>query len=162
MGAGRRAAVGLIGTCAAALSVAAAPAIAGLPNAVIGTGRVQPGTTALVNARGRTVYVFTGDHNGRSYCYRTCLTGWNPVLTGGKVFARNGSGVTQKLLGTTRRTNGQLQVTYNRRPLYTNTEDNGPGQDYGQFCQGNTGGYWFIVDERGNPNKRVINVCQGY
>ena len=161
MGLTRRASAGLIGTSAVALSVLAAPAIAGLPNAVLGSGRVQ-GTTVLVTSHGRTVYVFTGDHNGRSSCAGGCLAGWKPVLTGPKVFARRGSGVNQKLLAPTRRSSGQLQVTYNHHPLYTNNEDNGPGQDYGQFCQGNAGGYWFIIDKRGNPNKRVINVCQGY
>ena len=161
MRATRHAAAGLVGTCVAALSGVAAPAIAGLPNAVIGTHRVQT-TTALVNSSRRTVYVFTGDHNGRSYCNGPCLSGWKPVLTGGKVFARKGSGVNQKLLGTTRRSNGQLQVTYSHRPLYTNTEDHAPGQDYGQFCPGNTGGYWFIVNKNGSPNKQQVNVCQAY
>lgn len=161
-----RATVGLIGTCFAALSVVAAPAVAGLPNAVIGTGRVQDtNTTVLVTSSGRTVYVFTGDHSARSSCYGRCLAGWKPVLTGAKAFARSGSGVSQKLLGTTRRTNGQLQVTYDRRPLYTNADDTGRGQDYGQFCPGNTGGYWFIVNKNGTPNKKVIGpnpMCEGY
>ena len=160
MGATRHAVAGLIGTCAAVLSVAAAPAVAGLPNAVIGSGRVQ-GTTVLVTSKGRTVYVYTGDRRGRSNCVGSCLSGWKPVLTGGKVFARKGSGVSQRMLGTTRRTNGQLQVTYNHRPLYTSTQDHAAGQDYGQACQG-TGGYWFIVNTRGNPNKQVINLCGAY
>ena len=164
MGSRRRAAVGLIGAGAAAISVLAAPAIAALPNAVIGTGKVgSPQTTiALVNSQRRTVYMFTGDHNNKSSCNGACLTGWKPVLTGRKVFARAGSGVSQKLLGTTRRSNGQLQVTYNRHPLYTNNSDNGPGQDYGQACPGNTGGHWFIVNKRGNPNKTAFNVCGVY
>ncbi len=159
-----RVAVGLIGMSVAVLPAVTSQAIAGLPNAVIGTGRVQ-GTTVLVNSSGRTVYVFTGDHGGRSKCYGRCLSGWKPVLTGAKVFARHGSGVNPKLLGITRRTNGQLQVSYDRRPLYTNADDSRRGQDYGQFCPGNTGGYWFIVNKNGTPNKTVIGpnpMCEGY
>jgi predicted lipoprotein with Yx(FWY)xxD motif len=160
MGQTKRAAAGLVGAGAVALAVAAAPAIAGLPNAVIGSGKVQ-GVTALVNARGHTVYMYTGDRNGKSNCYGSCTSGWKPVLTGTKSIARAGSGVNQRLLGTARRRNGQLQVTYNHHPLYTNTQDNRAGLDYGQFCQGDNG-YWFIVNKQGNPNKQLINVCGGY
>src|SRR5947209_7519862 len=86
------------------LGIVPAVAAAGLPNAVIGAGNVQ-GATALLNARGRTVYMWTSERHGRANCYDSCLPGWKPVLTGGKVFARAGSGVDQKLLGTTRRRN---------------------------------------------------------
>lgn len=156
-----RVAACVIAICVSAGALAAVPAIAQLPNAVIGTGRVQ-GVTVLVNARGHTVYIFTHDSRGRSNCYGQCLSGWKPVLTGGKVFARRGSAVHPKLLGTTRRRDGKLQVTYNHHPLYTNTEDTGPGQDYGQFCQGVPSGYWFIINPRGDPNKHVISICTGY
>jgi predicted lipoprotein with Yx(FWY)xxD motif len=91
-----------------------------------------------------------------------CLSGWVPVLTGGKVFARRGSGVNQKLLGTTRRKNGKLQVTYNRHPLYTNTTDTAPGQAYGQGCPGATGGVWWVLSKRGTPTSAGIGTCQLY
>jgi predicted lipoprotein with Yx(FWY)xxD motif len=146
----------------AGLALAAVPAVAaaGLPSAVIGAGNVQ-GAIALQNARGRTVYLWTGERHGRSNCYGSCLPGWSPVLTGGKVFARKGSGVDQKLLGTTRRRNGALQVTYNHHPLYTNSSDTSRGDDYGQGCPGPTGTWW-MLNTRGNPIKGVIGVCQGY
>ena len=150
-----RGAAGLVVTCVALSCAVAAPAVARLPTAVIGTGRVQA-TTVLVTSSRRTVYVYTGDHNGRSSCNGGCLSGWKPVLTAGKPVASKGSGVNQKLLGITRRSNGQLQVTYDRRPLYTNADDHGPGQDYGQFCPGTTGGHWFIVNKNGTPNKTLL------
>ena len=47
----------------------------------------------------------------------SCATFWPPLLTTGK--PRAGAGVKAKLLGTTTRAGGALQVTYARHPLYT-------------------------------------------
>jgi len=159
----RLVAVGVVSTCVAGVS-AVAPAVARLPNAVIGTariGQVQP-TTVLADSSGRTLYVYTGDRNGHVSCYGDCLSpSYKPLLTGRKVLARSGSGVKQKLLGTVRRANGQLQVTYNRHPMYTDTQDSRSGQDYGQACQGSAG-YWFVIGTNGNPNKKLIGECGAY
>ena len=146
----------------AALVIAAVPAaaVAGRSSTTIGAGKVQ-GSVALQNAKGLTVYMWTGERHGRSSCYGTCLGGWSPVLTGGKVLARKGSGVNQKLLGTTRRKNGTLQVTYNHHPLYTNANDTKPGDDSGQGCTGPTGNWW-MLNRRGNPIKSVTGTCQFY
>jgi predicted lipoprotein with Yx(FWY)xxD motif len=157
---------GLCATVAAALAVVAlagapAVALAGLPNAVIGAGQVQ-GAVVLQDARGHTVYMSTGDLHGRSSCYGSCLSGWNPVLTGAKVFARKGSGLNQKLLGTTRRRNGKLQVTYNHHPLYTDSADTRRGQDYGQACTTDTGATWEMLNKRGNPVTSPGPSCQFY
>jgi predicted lipoprotein with Yx(FWY)xxD motif len=149
----------VLGSAAVGLAVVPAAAIAGLPNAVIGAGKVST-VKALQNARQRTIYMSQRDRDGRSSCYGYCLNSWNPVLTGGKVFARKGSGVTQKLLGTTRRKNGTLQVTYNHHPLYTYTSDTGPGDASGQDCVDETGHYWWMVNTSGNPIK--IMGCTGY
>jgi predicted lipoprotein with Yx(FWY)xxD motif len=136
-------------------------AIAGLANAMIGTSKVQ-NSPVLADHRGHTLYLWTGDRGGRSGCYGDCLHDWKPLLTAGKVFARNGSGVNQKLLGTTRRRDGKLQVTYNRHPLYTYNSDNGPGQDYGQGCAGFSSGHWWMLNRSGNAVKGIVGVCQGY
>jgi predicted lipoprotein with Yx(FWY)xxD motif len=163
----RSAAIGFIGAGAVSAAFLAAPALAGIPNAVIGTGRVQKtepggGAVVLVNARGHTLYMFTRDRRDRSTCYGSCTGPWQPVLTGGKVFARSGSTVNQRLLGTARRRDGKLQVTYNHHPLYTDTQDRAPGQDYGQHCRGNNGGQWFVISPRGNSITTLINICSGY
>jgi predicted lipoprotein with Yx(FWY)xxD motif len=47
-------------------------------------------------------------------------------------------------LGTTRRTDGSLQATYNGRPLYTYIADTAPGQAKGNKLNIN-GGLWFEV-----------------
>jgi predicted lipoprotein with Yx(FWY)xxD motif len=152
----------VLGLAAIGSAVIPTVAIAGLPNAVIGTGKIAGyNVTALVNVRGRTIYISMAERNGRSHCYGDCLANWTPVLTSSKVFARRASGVNQELLGTTRRTNGKLQVTYNHHPLYTSTSDYGPGDSSGQGCTDPSGHAWWIINNQGNPVKSFIN-CQAY
>ncbi|HEX4218474.1 MAG TPA: hypothetical protein VHZ02_08900 [Acidimicrobiales bacterium] len=101
------------------------------------------GVEVLTNANGHTLYVFAPDAPNKSTCYGTCAAYWPPVT--GKPVA--GAGVTGKL-GTIRRSDGQSQVTYDRRPLYTYIGDSAPGQDSGNNINLN-GGLWFDVKASG-------------
>jgi predicted lipoprotein with Yx(FWY)xxD motif len=100
----------------------------------------------LVNASGHTLYLFGKDKNGRSACAASCAKFWPPLLSQGKPTA--GAGLRSSLLGTTRRSDGRLQVTYNRHPLYTFALDKRAGQTNGQgrliF-----GAKWWAVTARG-------------
>ena len=60
-----------------------------------------------------------------------------------------GGGVEAALLGTTQRSNGSLQVTYNKHPLYTFGLDKQAGQTNGE---GNFafGARWYAVSAKGN------------
>jgi len=64
----------------------------------------------------QAIYVFQRDGFKRSRCSGACAEAWPPVYTTGKPVA--GTGARQSLLGTIRRSNGRLQVTYRGRPLY--------------------------------------------
>src|ERR687887_272633 len=100
----------------------------------------------LVNARGHTLYLFAKDRNAKSSCNGSCARFWPPLLSRGKPTA--GPGLKRSLLGTTRRSNGSLQVTYNKHPLYTYALDKGAGQTKGE---GNSlfGAKWWAVSARG-------------
>jgi predicted lipoprotein with Yx(FWY)xxD motif len=76
----------------------------------------------------------------------SCAKFWPPLLARGKPTA--GPGVKASLLGTTRRSNGSLQVTYNRHPLYTFALDTRAGTTNGE---GNLafGAKWYAVSARG-------------
>src|SRR5436190_1363857 len=63
-----------------------------------------------VDARGRTLYLFEKDHNGKSSCTTACLTYWPPVVSPGT--PRAGTGVHKSMLGVTKRPDGRRQVTY--------------------------------------------------
>ncbi len=97
----------------------------------------------LAMSTGRTLYLYTPDGHNKSNCTGSCLTYWPPLMTTGKPIAA--TGVKQALLGTTRRSNGKLQVTYNGHPLYHYTGDSGAGQTYGE----GTDGTWYVVTAAG-------------
>jgi predicted lipoprotein with Yx(FWY)xxD motif len=93
----------------------------------------------LVDARGRTLYRFEKDRNGRSACNGACAVNWPPLISAGK--ARPGSGLRASLLGLTRRSDGRRQVTYAGHPLYTFVADMRAGQTAGEGVKA-FGGSW--------------------
>jgi predicted lipoprotein with Yx(FWY)xxD motif len=99
----------------------------------------------LVNAKGRTLYLFRKDRNGKSTCSGSCAKFWPPLLNR-KPTA--GPGVKRSLLGTTRRSNGSLQVTYNKHPLYAYSLDKQAGQTKGEGTLA-FGANWYAVSARG-------------
>jgi predicted lipoprotein with Yx(FWY)xxD motif len=84
----------------------------------------------VANSKGHTLYIFRADHGTTSACYGKCATSWPPLLTVGKPVA--GAGIKASLLGTTKRKDGKLQVTYKKYPLYTYVVDKKPGQTTGE------------------------------
>jgi predicted lipoprotein with Yx(FWY)xxD motif len=114
------------------------------------TGTVNLRTTKLgsilVTSKGRTLYLFMKDKNDKSACGAACAAYWPPLLATAKPTA--GAGVKASLLGRTRRSNGTLQVTYNRHPLYRFALDTRAGQVTGQ---GNLafGAKWWAVSAKG-------------
>jgi len=100
----------------------------------------------LVNSRGHTLYLFAKDRNGKSACTGSCAKFWPPLLSQGKPSA--GSGVKPSLLGTTSRSNGSRQVTYNKHPLYTYVLDKRAGQTKGEGISA-FGARWYALSARG-------------
>jgi hypothetical protein len=68
------------------------------------------------------------------------------LLSRGKPTA--GSGVKLSLLGTTKRSNGSRQVTYNKHPLYTHVLDKRAGQTKGEGIAA-FGARWYAVPANG-------------
>lgn len=99
----------------------------------------------LATATGRTLYLYTPDGRNRgSHCTGSCISYWPPLMTPAKPVA--GMGVKQTLLGTTKRANGKLQVTYNGHPLYRYVGDSSAGQVSGEGSNGT----WYVVTALGN------------
>jgi predicted lipoprotein with Yx(FWY)xxD motif len=97
----------------------------------------------LVDDKGMTLYLFTKDTPNTSVCYDKCATAWPPLLTTGDPVA--GEGVDASMFGTTTRTDGTVQVTYNGWPLYYYEKDKAPGDVTGQ----DVGGVWYVVSAAG-------------
>ena len=102
----------------------------------------------LFGPSGKVVYVFGADHGSVSRCYGVCASAWPPLLTKGAPVA--GAGVEAKLLGTTKRKNGSVQVTYNGHPLYYYSADK-VGKVMCQHANMH-GGLWLIIKPNGQPN----------
>ena len=100
----------------------------------------------LVDSQGMTVYEFAKDQGTTSSCYGACAEGWPPVLAEGKPTA--GAGAMSSQLGTTKRKDGTMQVTYAGHPLYTFVGDTEPGQATGNESTA-FGGKWSVIDEAG-------------
>jgi predicted lipoprotein with Yx(FWY)xxD motif len=101
----------------------------------------------LFDANGQVVYVFENDRRNRSNCTSAeCVEAWPPVLTRQQPSA--GAGVDAGLLGTIRRGDGMLQVTYNGRPLYF-YEHEGPGEIKCHNVDLH-GGLWWVVTPSGD------------
>ena len=139
-----------------ALAAALAALVVATQAAAAGGVQVKLGKTSLgsvlVDAKGRTLYLFTADKNGKSACYGQCAKFWPPLLAGSA--AVRGSGVEASLLGTTKRRDGTLQVTYHGWPLYRFAPDVKAGQTAGEGIN-HFGGLWWAVSRSGAEVKKA-------
>jgi predicted lipoprotein with Yx(FWY)xxD motif len=112
----------------------------------------------LVDSQGRTLYLFEKDTGPKSTCSGACAAAWPPFLTTGKPKA--GSGATASLVGTTVRSDGKNEVTYNGHPLYYYAGDQRAGdtngQDLTQFGAG-----WYVVSPAGKKIERTMAQTGG-
>jgi len=123
----------------------ATPAAALPSGAVVNVGQNATLGSFLVDSKGMTLYIFTKDTANTSACYGGCATAWPPLLTTGA--PTGGTGVTASMLGTTARTDGTTQVTYNGMPLYYWAKDKAAGDTTGQGVQN----VWYVIDPSGKP-----------
>jgi predicted lipoprotein with Yx(FWY)xxD motif len=101
--------------------------------------------TMLFGSNDQAIYIFENDSKGKTVCYGECAAAWPPVFTKGE--PRAGEGVRQSLLGTVKRRDGRLQVTYAGQPLYFYAHE-GPGEVRCHNVDLN-GGFWWVVGPDG-------------
>lgn len=112
---------------------------------VITTGQSEFGTM-LFNEKKQAIYIWELEESSKAECYGNCAEAWPPVLTEGDPQATGE--VDSNLLGTTKRSDGTTQVTYNGHPLYYYAHE-GPSE---VKCHNVTthGGLWWVVQPNGN------------
>ena len=132
------------GTGTTATQAAPAPAAGGAAQVALGSN-AQFGSI-LVDAAGKTLYVFTRDTANTPSCYGGCASAWPPLLASAGSPAA-ATGLDASKLGTAARTDGTTQVTYNGWPLYYFAKDLQPGDVNGQGLNGS----WFVVSPTGDP-----------
>ena len=140
-----------LAAAAAFVSIAVTAAFAG--GAATAGAKVAIAKTKLgnivVDSKGITLYDFVLDKGTTSACYGACAALWPPLLTHGKPAA--GPGVRASLLGTTKRKDGKLEVTYGGHPLYYFVSDKKPGQTTGQGLN-QFGAPWWALSANGKEN----------
>jgi len=142
---------GSIVSAAVVLALACAVVPAAASQAAAGKGPVVSTATTslgrvLVDAHGHTLYLFGKDRNGKSACSGACAAAWPPLIATAR--PRAGTGATASRLGTTRRADGRLQVTYNHHPVYTFVKDTRKGQTNGEGLTA-FGGTWNALSGAG-------------
>jgi len=139
------------GTASASHSHAAKGALVGLRKTALGT--------ILVDARGRTLYLFEKDRNGISACNTACATYWPPLTS--RATPRAGTGVQQSMLRLAKQHNGRRQVTYAGHPLYTFVGDKSSGQTTGEGLN-NFGADWYALAASGQKVESSQANTGGY
>jgi predicted lipoprotein with Yx(FWY)xxD motif len=113
-------------------------------SATVITKKVPGYGTALATNSGKLLYVLTSDPEGGTKCVDSCVKQWKPLLGEGSPKAADG--VKPDLLGTFKRDDGDQQVLYNKRALYTFT-----GEELAGAGTKALGGTWYLVDPDGKP-----------
>jgi predicted lipoprotein with Yx(FWY)xxD motif len=123
--------------------------------AVLKTMRMPDPATLVVNAEGMTVYEFRRDdpmiyqfrRSPVPTCYKACMATWMPVMTNGSPRAQGGA--KPYMLGTIKRRDGGVQVTYDGHPLYIFRGDARPGEVNGEGMV-TAGAKWHAVESDGD------------
>ena len=136
--AGRLAAGGALGVGVA--FAVTAPIIKSSKNAALGS--------IVVDAKGLTLYHASSERNGKITCTGNCVYFWFPVIWKGKGKPVLGKGLSPTKIGTIKRPNGALQVTYGKLPLYRYYLDRKPGQTKGQGVKDPAGTWYRDLGER--------------
>jgi predicted lipoprotein with Yx(FWY)xxD motif len=136
-----------LAACGGGATAATAPPKAAPPQpTMVGVAQSSLGQI-LVDSQGRTLYLFQKDSGTTSACTGACATAWPPLRTPARPTA--GSGVNANLLGTSPRSDGGAQVTYNGHPLYRFIKDQKPGDTNGEGVNA-FGASWFALTPAGS------------
>jgi predicted lipoprotein with Yx(FWY)xxD motif len=126
-------------------STAPAPAAAQSKGVKVSLRKVSFGTV-LVGPNSHTTYLFLKDKGTTSQCNGKCAVAWMPLTTSGQPQA--GPGLQASLLGTSKRSDGTMQVTYGGHPIYYYDDDKKPGMTEGEGKK-EFGAEWYAVGADG-------------
>lgn len=102
---------------------------------------------ALMDGDGRALYLFEKDEKkNASTCDGACAQAWPPYVA--TSVPQAGQGVRADLLGSFKRADGTMQVSYAGHPLYYFVKDKAPGDINGQDVEG-FGAEWYLVGADG-------------
>jgi predicted lipoprotein with Yx(FWY)xxD motif len=123
------------------------PKAAGGGTATIGLADAGSLGKILVDSSGRTLYLFQKDSGTTSTCTGPCAAAWPPLRASGKPAV--GAGLSASKVGTSPRSDGKAQITYNGHPLYRFQGDKQAGDTNGQGISA-FGAAWFALSSAGD------------
>lgn len=107
------------------------------PTAMMEEGPVMMAKAGYAtDTKGMTLYTYDKDTTAASTCYGACANAWPPYLVSGTVPTTLPAHV-----GTTKRTDGTIEYTWDNHPLYYYIKDTKPGDTTGD----GVGGVWHLV-----------------
>jgi predicted lipoprotein with Yx(FWY)xxD motif len=113
----------------------------------------------LADGKDRTLYLFLKDTGTTSECNDACAAAWPPLGVSGTPTA--GSGAEASLVGTTMRSDGTSQVTYNGHPVYRYSGDQNPGDTAGEGLDA-FGAEWYVLSPAGDQITGSSGDGDGY
>ncbi len=129
---------------ASANTTAAAAAPAASAVTVSTKQQKKLGAVLAAGPKHLTVYLFESDKGGRSSCSGECAKVWPPVIGQPKASGK----AKASALGTVKRSDGKMQVTYKGHPLYFFIKDKDDGDAYGQGSK-SFGAGWYVLTPAG-------------
>ena len=127
----------VLAICAVAL-VAAASATAATPAPVIKLNDDRFGDI-LARRDHQALYYWNRERDGKVRCTGACAAAWPPLTVRKSAFVPRSIAGVKGTFGVVRRPDGKLQLTHNRRPLYTYAHER-PNE---VLCDDVNG--WFVV-----------------
>jgi predicted lipoprotein with Yx(FWY)xxD motif len=131
---------------APALAAAPAPAV----GAVLMVAETPDYDAFIADADGRALYLLESGNPSEITCYDECAGVWPPFLAPQGTPTAGDPAVQAGLIGTARRRNGAMQVTYGGWPLYYYSGDRGTDRPAGQELK-DAWGEWYLVTPGGEP-----------
>jgi len=126
---------------------ASTPAPGASPAVLVVSKPNKLGTVLGAGPKQLTVYLFEADKGSTSNCSGACASAWPPVTTTGKQTAAGKALAAD--LGTSKRSDGTMQVTYKGHPLYYYAKDGDSKDAYGQGLK-QFGAGWYVLAPSGN------------
>jgi predicted lipoprotein with Yx(FWY)xxD motif len=105
----------------------------------------------LATSSGLTLYHYTDEKRGKIDCKGACAKLWPPLLLKARAKPDAGAGALATKLGTIRRADGGLQVTYNGFALYRYAPDKKAGDVKGQGVEN----AWYAISPAGKLVTRM-------
>jgi predicted lipoprotein with Yx(FWY)xxD motif len=105
----------------------------------------------LVTSTGLTLYHYADEKRGKIGCKGACAKFWPPLLVKAGTKPTAGQGVLASKLGTIKRPDGGIQVTYNGFALYRYAPDKKAGDVKGQGDEDE----WYVISSSGKIVTRV-------